>query len=73
MKAILEFELMDDFDMFQHATKGSTYYIVIDEIADLFRKHLKYNTKEYNEDQLEAIKWLKDEFYSILSDYEVTI
>ncbi len=49
MKAILEFELMDDFDMFQHATKGSTYYIVIDEIADLFRKHLKYNTKEYNE------------------------
>lgn len=53
MKAILEFELPEEREEFEDATKGSIYKMKIDTLYnDVFRPHIKYDKKLFDDHDL---------------------
>ena len=46
MKAILEFNLPDDQEDFNHATNGFNYYMALVEMDQWLRAEYKYNDNE---------------------------
>lgn len=69
MKAILKFDLEDEFELFKHTLKGSEYLLALQEIAnDLFRSKRKYGDKKHY-----TIEELEKEFYEILKDRHIEL
>lgn len=53
MKAKLEFNLPEDLEEFEAATKGSLYKMKIDTLYDeVFRPHIKYDKKLFDDHDL---------------------
>lgn len=53
MKAILEFNLPEDREEFENATKGSIYKMKINTLYDgVFRPHIKYDKKLFDDHDL---------------------
>jgi hypothetical protein len=69
MKAILEFDLPEERSEFELATKASDLSLVLYDMNNVFRSHLKYdNNPEWHSETVEKIK---EEFYRILEEYNL--
>jgi hypothetical protein len=75
MRAIIEFDLDEPTDIEAHKrfTNLNGVYVALWELDQEMRRQIKYNTQEYNGEQLDALDKLRDKFYEILNDNNVKI
>ena len=68
MKAILEFNLPDDQDQFELATKGSNMYSVLWELDQSLRAKTKYAPDDLPEDKYDAYQEIREELRELMSN-----
>jgi hypothetical protein len=75
MKAVIEFDLNDSIDIQAHKRFMSidSVYYVLWQFTEEMRRQVKYNTQNYNGDQLEAIEKLRDTFNELLINNQITL
>ncbi len=75
MKAVIEFDLNEPEDIEAHKrfTNLNAVYIALWEFDQEMRSQIKYNSQNYNGDQLDALDKLRDKFYEILNDNQIKI
>jgi hypothetical protein len=71
MKAILEFNLPDDEDMFRLANNGASAHFALAEIKEYLRQKIKYS--ELTEEQYNIYEDLRDAVCKIIEDNELSI
>jgi hypothetical protein len=75
MKAVIEFDLNDEMDTLTHKrfiSIDSVYYVLW-EFTEEMRRQVKYNTQNYNGDQLEAIEKLRETFNELIINNQITL
>lgn len=75
MKAVIEFNLNDEMDVLTHKRFMSidSVYYVLWQFTEEMRRQVKYNTNNYNGDQLEAIEKLRETFNELLINNQITL
>jgi hypothetical protein len=75
MKAVIEFDLNDSIDIQAHKRFMSidSVYYVLWQFTEEMRRQVKYNTQNYNDDQLEAIEKLRETFNELLINNQITL
>jgi hypothetical protein len=75
MKAVIEFNLNDEMDVLTHKRFMSidSVYYVLWQFTEEMRRQVKYNTQNYNGDQLEAIEKLRETFNELLINNQITL
>jgi hypothetical protein len=75
MRAIIEFDLDEPTDIEAHKrfTNINAVYIALWEFDQEMRSQIKYNSENYNGEQLDALDKLRSKFYEILNDNNVKI
>ena len=75
MKAVIEFDLNDEMDILTHKRFMSidSVYYVLWRFTEEMRRQVKYNTQNYNGDQLEAIEKLRETFNELLINNQITL
>ena len=75
MKAVIEFDLNDSIDIQAHKRFMSidSVYYVLWQFTEEMRRQVKYNTNNYNGDQLEAIEKLRDTFNELLINNQISL
>ena len=75
MKAVIEFNLNDEMDVLTHKRFMSidSVYYVLWRFTEEMRRQVKYNTNNYNGDQLEAIEKLRETFNELLINNQITL
>jgi hypothetical protein len=75
MKALIEFNLdePDDIEAHKRFTNLNAVYIALWEFDQEMRNQIKYNTQEYNGEQLDALDKLREKFYQIMNDNQIKI
>jgi hypothetical protein len=75
MKAVIEFDLNDSIDIQAHKRFMSidSVYYVLWQFTEEMRRQVKYNTQNYNGDQLEAIEKLRDTFNELLINNQISL
>jgi len=75
MKAVIEFDLNDEMDILTHKRFMSidSVYYVLWQFTEEMRRQVKYNTQNYNGDQLEAIEKLRETFNELLINNQITL
>lgn len=75
MKAIIEFNLDEPADIEEHKrfTNMNAVYLVLWEFDQEMRSTIKYNTNEYNGDQLDALDKMRERFHEILNDNQIKL
>ena len=68
MKAILEFNLPEDQPEFNNAIKGGDWKHVCWEMDQYLRRNTKYAPDDANEEALEALKKVREEFNRIMNE-----
>jgi hypothetical protein len=72
MKAILEFNLPDDQDQFELATKGSNMYSVLWELDQSLRAKTKYASDDLPEDKYDAYEEIREELRELMSNSNIS-
>ena len=72
MKAVLEFNLPDDKDDFELATKGSKMYYVLWQLDQLLRAKTKYASDDLPQDKFDAYQEIRDELREFMLDNGVS-
>jgi len=72
MKAILEFNLPDDQDQFELATKGSNMYSVLWELDQSLRAKTKYAPDDLPEDKYDAYQEIREELRELMSNSNIS-
>jgi hypothetical protein len=75
MKAVIEFDLNDSIDIQAHKRFMSidSVYYVLWQFTEEMRRQVKYNTENYNGDQLDAIEKLRETFNELLINNQITL
>jgi hypothetical protein len=75
MKAVIEFDLNDSIDIQAHKRFMSidSVYYVLWQFTEEMRRQVKYNTQNYNGDQLDAIEKLRETFNELLINNQITL
>jgi hypothetical protein len=75
MKAVIKFDLNDEMDILTHKRFMSidSIYYVLWQFTEEMRRQVKYNTQNYNGDQLEAIEKLRETFNELLINNQITL
>ena len=75
MKAIIEFNLdePDDVEAHRKFTTLDYVYIALWEFDQEMRRQIKYNTKEYNGEQLDALDKMREKFHEILNENQIKL
>lgn len=75
MKAIIEFNLDEPADIEEHKrfTNMNAVYLVLWEFDQEMRSTIKYNTNEYNGDQLDALDKMRERFHEILNENQIKL
>ena len=75
MKAIIEFDLNepDDIEAHKRFTMLNSVYLALWEFDQEMRSQIKYNTEDYNGEQLDALDKLREKFYQIMNDNQIKI
>jgi hypothetical protein len=75
MKAIIEFNLdePDDVESHRRFTTLDYVYIALCEFDQEMRRTIKYNTKEYNGEQLDALDKMREKFHEILNENQIKL
>jgi hypothetical protein len=75
MKAVIEFDLNDEMDVITHKRFMSidSVYYVLWQFTEEMRRQVKYNTQNYNGDQLDAIEKLRETFNELLINNQITL
>ena len=75
MKAVIEFDLNDSIDIQAHKRFMSidSVYYVLWQFTEEMRRQVKYNTQNYNGDQLETIEKLRETFNELLINNQISL
>ena len=75
MRAIIEFNLDEPADIEEHKrfTNLNAVYIALWEFDQEMRNTIKYNTKDYNGEQLDALDKMRAKFHEILNENQIKI
>jgi hypothetical protein len=75
MRAIIEFNLDEPADIEEHKrfTNLNSVYIALWEFDQEMRRQIKYNTEDYNGEQLDALDKLREKFHEILNENQIKI
>jgi hypothetical protein len=75
MRAIIEFNLDEPADIEEHKrfTNLNAVYIALWEFDQEMRRQIKYNTEDYNGEQLDALDKLRGKFHEILNENQIKI
>ena len=71
MKAILEFNLHEDNQEFELATKGLKFWSVLWELDQSLRAKTKYAPDNLPQDKYDAYQEIRDELRELMSDNNV--
>ena len=72
MKAILEFNLPDDQQDFELATKGLKFWSVLWELDQSLRSKTKYASDDLPQDKYDAYQEIRDELYELMSNNDLS-
>jgi len=75
MKAVIEFNLDEPAEIEAHKrfTTMNAVYLALWEFDQEMRSIIKYNTKEYNGEQLDALDKMREKFHEILNDNQIKL
>lgn len=73
MKATLEFNLPDDQHEFEYAVNGLKWKVFAIHLEEYLRNEWKYNESNYNEDQYRTLEKIREKFYEILREDELSL
>ena len=73
MKAILEFNLPDDQAEFELATNAVKWMSFAHQFEQYLRAEWKYNEDKYNEDQYKTLVEIRERFYEILREENLSL
>jgi hypothetical protein len=75
MKAVIEFDLNESIDIQAHKRFMSidSIYYVLWQFTEEMRRQVKYNTNNYNGDQLEVIEKLRETFNELLINNHISL
>ena len=75
MKAVIEFDLNESIDIQAHKRFMSidSIYYVLWQFTEEMRRQVKYNTNNYNGDQLEVIEKLRETFNELLINNQISL
>ena len=74
MKAILEFNLPEDQDDFELATKGGKWYSIVWEMDQWLRTQYKYMPdEEYSEDRYNAYVEAREKLFELMKENGVNL
>ena len=75
MKAIIEFNLdePDDIEAHKRFTNLNAVYIALWEFDQEMRRQIKYNSENYDPEQLDALDKLRGKFHDILHENQIKI
>lgn len=68
MKAILEFNLPDDDQEFELATKGLKFWSILWELDQDLRSKTKYAPDDLSQDKYDAYQEVRDKLRELMSD-----
>ena len=68
MKAILEFELPQEHEAFQHATNGTNYAILISDLQNEIRNKLRYDGGQFEKADADTLEMVRDWLCREMSD-----
>lgn len=71
MKAILEFNLPEDQNEFEYATKGSEMFLILWNVKQEYRKLMKYH--DLTEVEYKLIEDLNDKLFEDLQHYGINL
>jgi len=71
MKAILEFNLPEDQNEFEYATKGSEMFLILWGVKQEYRKLMKY--QDLTENEYKIIEALNDSLHDDLQHYGINL
>ena len=71
MKAILEFNLPEDQNEFEYATKGSEMFLILWNVKQEYRKLMKYN--DLTEVEYKLIEDLNNKLFEDLQHYGINL
>ena len=71
MKAILEFNLPEDQNEFEYATKGSEMFLILWNVKQEYRKLMKYH--DLTETEYKLIEDLNNKLLEDLQDYGINL
>jgi hypothetical protein len=71
MKATLEFNLPEDEERFNVASKAVDLYLALLDIHNEIRSHWKY--EEHSEEVYNIVEKIHDEFFEILTDHGLSL
>ena len=72
MKATLEFNLPDDQQDFELATKGLKFWSVLWELDQSLRSKTKYASDDLPQDKYDAYQEIRDELYELMSNNDLS-
>ena len=72
MKATLEFNLTDDQQDFELATKGLKFWSVLWELDQSLRSKTKYASDDLPQDKYDAYQEIRDELYELMSNNDLS-
>jgi len=74
MKVILEFNLPEDEDVYQHALKGGRALGALSSIADDLRARLKHRDPDVeHKTPTDAVENICEKFYQILEEHDINL
>ena len=73
MRAILEFNLPEDDREYRMAIDGQKYVSTLEDIANLLRNRIKYESENMTEKEFAVYEFIYDKFYDILRENKISI
>jgi len=74
MKVILEFNLPEDEDVYQHALKGGRALCALSGIANDLRERLKHRDPDIeHKTPTDAVEKIREKFYQILEEQDINL
>jgi hypothetical protein len=72
MKAILEFNIPEDNEEFNHAVKSADYYVCLFDFYQYLRTQLKYD-EQLSDIERDTFKRIREEFNGILTENKIEL
>lgn len=71
MKAILEFSLPDDQDLYEMTTNALQYYSFIHAMNEYLRGEIKY--QEHTEEEFALLEKIRDKYFELMNEHQIKL
>lgn len=73
MKAVLEFQLPEDKDDFECASKANDLFLTIFDLDQFLRERIKYATDQVPQEAIQSLQEVRDHLYNLLEERRLSL